>query len=119
MAKLNEMKHLAASFLRGDVSWEQLIRGGTDETTSVNVVCQNPVCPCGCCNGRSSREVDSIVSSLIEQHIDRAKKGFAKYGHDLDRQDLTLLEWLEHAKTEAMDFALYIERVKREIANAN
>ena len=56
---------------------------------------------------------DSIVSSVISQFLARSKKGKAKYGVDLDRKDLTLLEWIEHAKQEHMDAILYLEKIKQ------
>jgi hypothetical protein len=55
--------------------------------------------------------MDSIVSSIIKQFEERSIKGKKKYGVDLDRTDLTLLEWLQHAKEEAMDLALYLEKM--------
>jgi hypothetical protein len=57
---------------------------------------------------------DSIVSSIIDQFIERSKKGKAKYGVDLDRTDLDLLDWIEHAKQEHMDAILYLEKIKQE-----
>ena len=57
---------------------------------------------------------DSIVTSVIGQFLSRSKKGKAKYGVDLDRTDLTLLEWIEHAKQEHMDAILYLEKIKQE-----
>ena len=59
-------------------------------------------------------ELDSIVTSIIDQFTVRATKGKAKYGVDLDRTDLTLLEWIEHAKQEHMDAILYLEKIKQE-----
>ena len=59
---------------------------------------------------------DSIVSSVISQFLARSKKGKAKYGVDLDRTDLSLLEWIEHAKQEHMDAILYLEKIKQEIS---
>jgi hypothetical protein len=47
---------------------------------------------------QEQHKLDSIVTSVIEQFTSRAKMGKAKYGVDLDRTDLTLLEWIEHAK---------------------
>jgi len=58
---------------------------------------------------------DSIVSSIINQFLTRSKKGKKKYGVDLDRTDLTLLEWIEHAKQEHMDAILYLEKIKQTI----
>ena len=58
-------------------------------------------------------KLDSVVTSVIEQFTSRAKMGRAKYGVDLDRTDLTLLEWIEHAKQEHMDAILYLEKIKQ------
>ena len=52
-------------------------------------------------------KLDSVVTTIIEQFIERSERGKAKYGVDLDRTDLTLLEWIEHAKQEHMDAILY------------
>jgi hypothetical protein len=62
-------------------------------------------------------KLDSVVTSVIEQFTSRAKMGKAKYGVDLDRKDLSLLEWVEHAKQEHMDAILYLEKIKQ-IASA-
>ena len=59
-------------------------------------------------------KLDSIVTSIIDQFEQRALKGKEKYGVDLDRNDLTLLEWIEHAKQEHMDAILYLEKIKQE-----
>jgi hypothetical protein len=63
-------------------------------------------------------KLDSVVTSIIEQFTSRAKMGKAKYGVDLDRTDLTLVEWIEHAKQEHMDAILYLEKIKQ-IAELN
>jgi len=60
--------------------------------------------------------LDSVVTSIIEQFRARAVKGKEKYGVDLDRTDLSLLEWIEHAKQEHMDAILYLEKIKQEIS---
>jgi len=59
--------------------------------------------------------MDSIVRSIIKQFEERSIKGKEKYGTDLDRTDLSLLEWIEHAKQEHMDAILYLEKIKHEI----
>jgi hypothetical protein len=60
-------------------------------------------------------KLDSIVTSVINQFTARAKMGKKKYGVDLDRTDLSLLDWIEHAKQEHMDAILYLEKIKQEI----
>jgi hypothetical protein len=60
-------------------------------------------------------KLDSIVTSVIDQFKKRATKGKEKYGVDLDRTDLSLIEWIEHAKQEHMDAILYLEKIKNEL----
>jgi len=60
------------------------------------------------------KKLDSIVTSIIRQFEERSAKGKAKYGVDLDRTDLDLLDWIEHAKQEHMDAILYLEKIKQE-----
>jgi hypothetical protein len=56
---------------------------------------------------------DSIVNNVLEAFISRSNVGTQKYGVTLDREDLTPLEWLKHAQEEAMDFVLYLEKLKK------
>jgi hypothetical protein len=58
---------------------------------------------------------DTIVESVIKQFKERSDVGIAKYGVTLNREDLSTLQWLEHAQQEAMDFCLYLERLKQEL----
>lgn len=60
---------------------------------------------------------DSIVESVITQFKARSERGIDKYGVTLDRTDLSTLQWLIHAQEEAMDFCLYLERLKQEFIN--
>jgi hypothetical protein len=55
-------------------------------------------------------KVDSIVQSVIDKFIERAEKGKKKYGVDLDRNDLGLKNYLEHALEEHMDAILYLTK---------
>jgi hypothetical protein len=58
---------------------------------------------------------DSIVESVIMQFKQRSNVGIQKYGVTLDRNDLSKLEWINHAQQEAMDFVLYLEKLKHEL----
>ena len=58
-------------------------------------------------------QTDSIVDSVIDQFVGRARFGKEKYGTDLDRNDLSVLDWIEHAKQEHMDAILYLEKLER------
>ena len=62
---------------------------------------------------RRINKTDSIVDSVIDQFITRATFGKEKYGTDLDREDLSVLEWIEHAKQEHMDAILYLEKLEK------
>ena len=59
-------------------------------------------------------KLDSIVTSVIKQIEERSIQGKEKYGTDLDREDLALIDWIEHAKQEHMDAILYLEKLKKE-----
>ena len=58
---------------------------------------------------------DSIVQSILEKFVDRAEMGFTKYNNTLDRNDLSKLEWINHAQEELMDGILYLQKLKQEI----
>ena len=66
-------------------------------------------------NSRTVLKTDYVVDSVIDQFIDRATFGRSKYGVGMDREDLSILEWLDHAQQEAMDFTLYIQKIKSEL----
>jgi len=63
-------------------------------------------------NSRTVRKTDYVVDSIIDQFIDRASFGRSKYGVGMERDDLSILEWIEHAKQEHMDAILYLEKLK-------
>ena len=53
---------------------------------------------------------DSVVTAVRQEMLTRAGNGFIKYHETLDRTDLEVIDWLQHAKEEAMDLALYLEK---------
>ena len=63
-------------------------------------------------------EPDSIVKSIINKFEKRAEKGFKKYNQTLDRDDLEVLEWIEHAQDELMDGILYLEKLKQTLSES-
>jgi hypothetical protein len=60
---------------------------------------------------------DRIVESVIEKFRSRSEIGIKKYGTTLDRDDLSLNEWINHAQEEAMDLCLYLTKIKEELKN--
>jgi len=53
---------------------------------------------------------DSVVTAVRKEMLERAAQGFIKYNNTLDRTDLSVIDYLQHAKEEAMDLALYLEK---------
>jgi len=58
---------------------------------------------------------DAIVESLIQEYRERSLKGILKYGTTLEGNQLSLLKWLQHAKEEAMDLALYLHKAQKQL----
>jgi hypothetical protein len=66
-------------------------------------------------NAESLAKPDAIVDSVISKYKERSRVGVKKYGKTLEKNNLTLLEWLNHLQEELMDATLYIEKLKNEI----
>jgi hypothetical protein len=58
---------------------------------------------------------DSVVYRIAMLLKTRSETGIRKYGTTLDRTDLEVKQWIDHAIEEALDLALYLERVKSEL----
>jgi hypothetical protein len=58
---------------------------------------------------------DSVVYRIATLLKNRSETGIRKYGTTLDRTDLTIKEWIDHSIEEALDLALYLERIKSEL----
>lgn len=59
--------------------------------------------------------VDSVVESVVKKFKERSRVGIEKYGTTLAGNDsLTTLQWIDEAQAEAMDFCLYLERLKKQ-----
>lgn len=62
--------------------------------------------------------MDSVVTAVIEKFNSRARVGKEKYGTDLDRKDLKVGDWIQHAQEELMDGILYLEKLKQEVSSS-
>lgn len=58
-------------------------------------------------------QLDSIVKTVLHKFTERAAAGKKKYGTDLDRTDLSVIDWIQHAQEEHMDAILYLEKLKQ------
>lgn len=57
-----------------------------------------------------------IEESVVEDIRSRREMGRAKYGKTMDRGDLSLRDWLQHAYEECLDQAIYLKRCIREVS---
>ena len=55
--------------------------------------------------------MSSIENKVALKILDRAAIGKEKYGVTMERKDLTKIDWLKHAQEEAMDLAVYLEKL--------
>lgn len=53
----------------------------------------------------------TIEASVIAKIADRCELGLNKSGVGMERTDLTRKQWLIHAQEEAMDLAIYLEKL--------
>ena len=60
---------------------------------------------------------DKIVESVRADLLQRSQVGINKYNTTLERTDLDLKDWLQHAYEEALDMANYLKRSIIEIEN--
>lgn len=60
-----------------------------------------------------SKDIE-IEEAVIEEIRNRRDAGRKKYGTSMERTDLTEREWLQHAKEEALDLAIYLQRLIRD-----
>lgn len=53
---------------------------------------------------------DSVVEAVKNDLTERSNTGIEKYHNTLDRTDLSLKEWLQHAYEECLDQANYLKK---------
>jgi len=63
-------------------------------------------------NNRTIPTTDHVVDSVIDKFIERAQFGREKYGVGLDREDLTLPNYITHLREELMDGILYLQKME-------
>ena len=55
--------------------------------------------------------MSKIEQSVCNKILKRSEVGKSKYGTTMERNDLSRLEWLKHAQEEAMDLAVYLQKL--------
>ena len=61
---------------------------------------------------KASQAICPVAEAVREKIKGRALVGQEKYGVDMMREDLNLHDWLRLAQEEAMDLAVYLERIQ-------
>lgn len=54
---------------------------------------------------------DLNVEAVRQKLLERGARGFLKYGVTTERRDLERRDWLRHAQEEALDLAVYLQRL--------
>ena len=55
--------------------------------------------------------MSSVENKVCIKILDRADVGEKKYGTTMERTDLSTIDWVKHAQEEAMDLAVYLEKI--------
>lgn len=55
--------------------------------------------------------MSKIEDQVCKKLQDRAEVGKNKYSVTMEREDLSIEDWLIHAQEEAMDLAVYLEKI--------
>lgn len=58
--------------------------------------------------------MSELLKQVISQFENREKRGFQKYGTTMDRNDLSLEEWIQHLREELMDAILYLTKIQND-----
>ena len=68
----------------------------------------------------SKHSVPSETLARLKRDMEvREILGYLKYGTTMDRTDLNVLDWVRHAREEAMDLAVYLTRLLTMLEEGN
>ena len=70
-------------------------------------------------NEERFQKLDSIVQNVILNFTKRAEIGFEKYKKNMDRNDLNIIQWIDHSIEEKMDDIIYMQKIKTELLKQN
>jgi dihydrofolate reductase len=57
----------------------------------------------------------TVEDKVIAQIKERQAAGLAKYGTSMRREDLSIHDWLQHAKEEMLDGAIYLQKLQDQL----
>ena len=68
----------------------------------------------------SAHTNDEIINRIIAKHIARSARGMSTYFTSLaDNNTKTPIQWLDEAIEEALDMAVYLEKLRDVLVNAS
>jgi hypothetical protein len=67
----------------------------------------------GWIEARYTPKEDQIVTNVINKFRTRSQEGIREYGTTLADNPDGFYKWIEEAQSEAMDFILYLEKIKQ------
>lgn len=56
--------------------------------------------------------MSKLLDEVISEFKKREERGLSKYGTTMDREDLSLSEWIQHLREELMDAILYLKKLE-------
>lgn len=56
--------------------------------------------------------MSQLLAKVFSEFIEREERGVKKYGTTMDRNDLSLDEWIQHLKEELLDAICYLQKVQ-------
>ena len=65
------------------------------------------------------KKADSILSTVLIEHIKRHEAGAKKYGGSMDDNNKSVVAWIKDAKEEAMDFVVYLTKLEKLLTGDN
>jgi hypothetical protein len=57
-------------------------------------------------------KVDSVVEAVVSKMRSRSTVGIKKYNTTMDRNDLSVEDWMTHLQEELMDAVIYLQKLK-------
>jgi hypothetical protein len=58
---------------------------------------------------------DPIINDVLKLHIKRHKQGMINFKKTITQNTKPMLEWINDAREEAMDFVVYLTKIEKEL----
>jgi hypothetical protein len=55
---------------------------------------------------------DPIVVRVVDRIAERSEEGMKKYGVSMERDDISIVGWIDHTIEELLDASVYLERLR-------